>query len=298
MTRISMPKIAKTAHNGLPAQAVGLLMAAVLLHAGSVAKGGPVNGPAEGALVIVGGGKMGPEIPKRFVSLAGGADAEVVLIPAAGESAEAAQRLRDSFAGSFGLKHVTVLHTEDRAEADSESFVAPLKTARGVWFGGGRHWRLVDSYLNTRTQREVEAVLKRGGVVGGTSAGATILGSFLVRGAREGNHIMVAKDYTEGFGYLKGVAIDQHILPRGRADDLVPVVQANPGLLGLGIDESTAVVVQGNSLQVIGRGVVGIYDGKEHDGKQYYFLAPGEHFDLKARRRAEARSSEAGATPG
>ena len=185
----------------------------------------------------------------------------------------------------FGVKNVTVLHTRDRAEADTEEFVAPLKKAKGVWYDGGRQWRLVDSYLNTRTQRELEAVLARGGVIGGSSAGATIQGSYLVRGAREGNHIMMAKGYEQGFGHLKGVAIDQHIIPRHREQDLVAVIEAHPELLGLGIDEGTAVVVQGNRFEVIGKSVVGIYDGADHDGKRDYFLNKGEQFDLKERRR-------------
>jgi cyanophycinase len=220
------------------------------------------------------------------VALAGGADAEVVLIPTATEAEQFdARAAGEKFAREFGLKRVTVLHTRDRAEADSEAFVAPLKTARAVWYTGGRQWRLVDSYRATRTQREIEAVLARGGVIGGTSAGATIQGSYLVRGAREGNAILMAPGYEEGFGYLRGVAIDQHLLPRHREGDLVRVIAAHPELLGLGVDESTAVVVQGDRLEVIGRGVVGIYDGKDHDGKRFYFLAPGERFDLRERRR-------------
>ncbi len=183
-----------------------------------------------------------------------------------------------------------MLHTRDRAEADREEFVAPLKTARGVWFSGGRQWRLVDAYMGTRTQREIESVLSRGGVIGGSSAGATIQGSYLVRGAREGNHIMMAKGYEEGFGYLRGVAIDQHLLVRRRHDDLVDVIEKKPELLGLGLDEPAAIVVQGDRMEVIGRSVVGIYDGKEHDGKRYYFLAPGEVFDLATRKRAENQS--------
>ena len=161
--------------------------------------------PSDGSLVIVGGGQLGPEIVGRFVDLAGGPDAEVVVIPTATETDPVdAKRAGERFARAFGFKNVTVLHTRDRAEADTEEFVAPLKKARAVWFDGGRQWRLVDSYLGTRTQREIEAVLARGGVIGGTSAGATIQGSYLVRGAREGNHIMMAKGYEEGFGYLRG----------------------------------------------------------------------------------------------
>jgi cyanophycinase len=146
----------------------------------------------------------------------------------------------------------------------------------------------VDAYLGTRTEREMRAVLGRGGVIGGSSAGATIQGSYLVRGAREGNRIMMARGYEQGFGYLKDVAIDQHLLRRQRERDLVPVVRAHPELLGIGIDESTAIVVEGDRFEVIGASTVGIYDGHDHDGKRYYFLAPGDRFDLAARRKLEA----------
>jgi cyanophycinase len=244
-------------------------------------------GPRSGTLVIDGGGSN-PAAVRAFVALAGGPDAEVVFIPTATESepdAQALERGKKAFERAFGLSRVTVLHTRDRAVADTEAFATPLRTARGVWFGGGRQWRLVDSYMGTRTQREIEGVLARGGVVGGTSAGATIQGSYLVRGAREGNHVMMAKGYEEGFGYLRGAAIDQHLIVRGRQDDLVEVVKARPDLLGIGLDEPTAIVVKGDRFQVVGRTVVGIYDGKDHDGRPYYFLAAGERFDLRTRRR-------------
>ena len=143
-------------------------------------------GPARGSLVID-GGATNDETRERFVGLAGGPDAEFVLIPTALEGDDLdVQGLEQSFVRQFGVKHVTVLHTRDRALADTEAFVAPLIKARGVWFGGGRQWRLVDSYMGTRTQREIEAVLSRDGVIGGTSAGATIQGSYLVRGAARG----------------------------------------------------------------------------------------------------------------
>jgi cyanophycinase len=240
------------------------------------------TGPPKGALVISGGAEIQP-IVTRFVELAGGPDARFVFIPTATESDATIPRAGESWKRRFGVKNVTVLHTRDRAEADSEKFVAPLREANGVWFGGGRQWRLVDAYHQTRTQRELEAVLDRGGVIGGGSAGATIQGSYLVRGAREGNHIMMAKGYEEGFGYVRNVAIDQHLLTRHREDDLVPVVDAHPGLLGIGLDDQAAVVVQGDRLEVIGKGRVGVYDGKDHDGKRYYFLAVGDRFDLKGR---------------
>ncbi len=266
--------------------AVALIVSlALLTQPGPATEPAPAVGPKSGALVIDGGGHT-PEAIRAFVELAGGPDAEVVLIPTANQGdAEDMVRIGEKLVEEFGLTHAIVLHTRDRAEADTEAFVAPLKTARGVWFGGGRQWRLVDSYMGTRTQREIENVLARGGVVGGSSAGATIQGSYLVRGAREGNEIMMAKGYEEGFGYLRGVAIDQHLLTRGRARDLVEVIEARPGLLGLGLDEPTAIVVKGDRFQVLGKTVVGIYDGKDHDGQPYYFLHSGEQFDLRQRRR-------------
>jgi cyanophycinase len=253
----------------------------------------PKVGPAPGSLIVDGGAENADSI-KRFVALAGGPDAPIVVIPTASETDPVdATRHLQSFTRRFGVKNATILHTRDRVEANEEKFVAPLKTARGVWFSGGRQWRLVDAYMGTRTQRELEYVLWRGGVIGGSSAGATIQGSYLVRGARAGNHIMMAKGYEEGFGYLRGVAVDQHLLVRKRADDLVEVIAKKPELLGLGLDEPAAIVVQGDRMEVIGRSVVGIYDGKEHDGKRYYFLAPGEMFDLAARKRLEGKKRDA-----
>ena len=238
-------------------------------------------GPSKGHLVIVGGGKLGPEIVAKFVALAGGPEADYVVVPtAAGDGEFDAAKVCEKFSSLFGVAHVTMLHTHDRRVADSDAFVEPLRKANAVWFEGGRQWRLADAYLNTRTEREVKALLERNGVVGGSSAGATILGSYLVRGSPEGNTIMMAKGHEEGFALLKNVAIDQHVLRRHRENDLAPVIDQHPGLLGIGIDESTAIVVEGDHFQVIGESKVGIYDGKDHGGKKFYFLSPGQSFDL------------------
>lgn len=241
-------------------------------------------GPSKGTLLIVGGGSLGKDIVDRFATLAGGFDAPIVVIPTA-EGAEKYDHayLEKTFLAKAGFKKLTLLHTKDRAEADSKDFVEPLRHARGVWFVGGRQWRLVDSYLHTRTQREIENVLKRGGVIGGTSAGATIQGSYLVRGAREGNTLMMAPGYEEGMGLLKNSAIDQHLLKRNRERDLIPVVEKFPKLLGIGIDEATAIVVTRNEFEVIGESKVAIYQA----GKQHYFLAPGDRFDLVKRTRVQ-----------
>jgi cyanophycinase len=248
-----------------------------------------VKGPEKGALVIVGGGKVGDEILGRMFALGGGKDAALVVIP----TASGAEDYPTDWSGlkmfkDFGATNITLLHTKDRTVADSESFVKPITAAKIVWFVGGRQWRLADSYLHTRTQREIEAVLDRGGVVAGSSAGASIISSYMVRGAVENNFIMMAQGHEEGFGLMKGVAIDQHMLTRNRQDDLEEVVEKHPELLGIGLDESTAIVVQGQQFEVIGASKIAIHDGRivkgaqERNGgrKKYFFMGPGEKYDL------------------
>lgn len=243
-------------------------------------------GPERGSLVIAGGGTLaGTGILERFLDLAGGGDQLVVVIPTAGEddaydeSWDGLRQLR-----AAGARRLQVLHTRDRKVADTETFAASIREARGVWFPGGRQWRLADAYLNTRTQRELEALLARGGVIGGTSAGATIQGSFMVRGDTKGNELMVG-DHVDGFGFLRDVTIDQHLLARNRQFDLLPVIESRPDLLGIGLDEGTAIVVRGNAVDVIGRSYAAVYDAQRSldSGGRFYFLAPGDTYDLQTR---------------
>jgi len=259
----------------------------------------PQVGPAHGSLVVVGGNMHDPAIYRRFIELAGGPDAPIVMIPTAGGGEE-----YDGFYGGLdpwrdnGARNLIVLHTLDRKVADSEEFVAPLKTARGVFFFGGRQWRLVDAYAGTRTETEIRNVLERGGVVGGSSAGASIQGSFLVRGDTGGNEVMMG-DHQVGFGYLRNVGIDQHVLRRNRQFDLIEVVEAHPELLGIGLDENTAIVVQGDTAEVIGESYMLVYDNRKTtgDGGKFYFVAPGDRFNLatrEARRPVETLRPVAG----
>jgi cyanophycinase len=241
-------------------------------------------GPSRGSLVIVGGNMKDPAILTRFLELAGGPAAPLVIIPTAGGEAE----YGPSWNGtrqfkSAGATDVTVLHTTKRDVADSEDFVRPIRAARGVFFTGGRQWRLADVYLNTRTHRELLALLERGGVIGGSSAGATIQGSFLARGDTKGNELMIG-DHLEGLGLMRKTAIDQHLLRRNRQFDLLEVIEKYPDLLGIGIDEDTAIVVRGDEFEVIGQSYVAIYDAnKRKPNMPFHLLSSGERFDLKKR---------------
>ncbi|TVR62950.1 MAG: peptidase S51 [Gemmatimonadales bacterium] len=221
----------------------------------------PLIGPASGSLIVAGGGTLGPEIWARFVELAGGPEARIVVIPTAG----ADDHFDDGWSGleplrRAGAVNVSVLHTRDRVIANDSAFTAPLEEATGVWFPGGRQWRLVDAYLGTRVHEQLFGILDRGGVVGGTSAGASIQASFLVRGDPETNQVLLSPDYEEGFGFLSHSAVDQHLLARGREEDLWELLALRPDLLGIGIDEGTALVIQGDRAEVIGVSQALFYD--------------------------------------
>src|SRR5688500_12417851 len=146
------------------------------------------HGPDKGTLVIVGGNMQDAAIVTRFIDLAGGPDAPIVIIPTAGEADDEYDQYWSGLKQwrQNGAKNMTVMHTRDRKVADSDAFVKPIREARGVFFSGGRQWRLADSYLDTRTHKELAAVLARGGVIGGSSAGAWMLAAVLGRREPQG----------------------------------------------------------------------------------------------------------------
>ncbi len=256
----------------------------------------PEYGPPNGTLVIVGGNMTDDSgIARRFIELAGGPSKTFVIVPTNGGNRdrrgeliayEEARVIAPWIAR--GLTNVTMLHTADPREADTEAFVKPLLDADAVWFDGGRQWNGVDSYMNTRTLTELRRVLERGGVIGGTSAGASIQGEYLVRGDTSGPDVVMTEEpnHQHGFAFLRRSAIDQHINARNRWDDLMPVIQRFPNLVGLGLSEDTAVVVTGDRFEVIGQWKVTVHDNTrpyQPWEKPYIVLSPGDVFNLQTR---------------
>jgi cyanophycinase len=248
---------------------------------------GPVKvGPARGTVIVVGGGSLGPEIYQAFIDAAGGPDALILDVPnaAGGDSAgpNAGRAWRNA-----GARNVAVLFTRDRKVADSDAFVTVIRKASGVWFEGGRQFHLVQDYGGTKTERELMAVLERGGVIGGSSAGATILGDFMVRGAPSNdNMIMDYPGYERAFGYLRNVGIDQHVVARSRLPDLADsIIPRFPNLLGIAEDEGTAWVIRGDTARIIGRNKAFVYNGRDPNdpGSPFLTLHPGDRYDLHAR---------------
>ena len=255
------------------------------------------QGPENGTLLIVGGAASN-YFYEEFMNLVGGAIEPIVVIPTAGTSKVISQEDLDNFKNSFlkkGFKNVIVLHTHNREEANTDEFTLPLKNAKGVWFSGGRQWRLADSYLNTKTHEAFKALLDRGGVIAGSSAGATIQGSYLARGDTKTNTIMMG-DHEEGLNFLTNVAIDQHLLARNRQFDMFDILDNRPELLGIGLDEDTGIIVTNSIFEVIGSSYVVIYDGTRWlndkneiitlplGSRDFYFLKKGDKYNLNKRR--------------
>lgn len=256
----------------------------------------PEYGPVKGTLVII-GGNMSDNfgVPQKFIQLAGGPAKKFVIIPTNngnkdrdGKPVEYKEETVLAPWKKRGLTNVVMLHTWDPKIADTAEFVKPLLDADAVWFDGGRQWNAVDSYMNTRALTEFWNVLNRGGVIAGSSAGATIQSDYLVRGDTSGPDVMMTAEpnHQKGFAFLKHSAIDQHINTRNRWDDLIPVIKKYPEYLGIGLSEDTAIVVTGDKFEVIGRWKVTVHDNTrayQPWEKPYFVLSAGDVYNMKTR---------------
>lgn len=242
-----------------------------------------------GTLLICGGGDLPDVIFDRFLELAGGSQARLVVIPTA--------RVKTEHMDSSGVyaewqdrgaASVAVLHTVSRQEADSDAFVEPLRQATGVWFTGGSQSHMASIYVGTVVERELHALLARGGVIAGTSAGAAIQSRTMIARGNPDAEIEV------GFDLLPNSVIDQHFRTRNRKQRLVRVIQENSGLIGFGIDEGTALIVAGTRLQVVGESTVTVFlAAAATQPAEEIELGAGDVTDLTALQRAAHRRAEA-----
>jgi cyanophycinase len=241
-----------------------------------------------GSLILGGGSRMPQEVIRKFIELAGGPDARIIILPTASDPVPKQVSEARMFERA-GATNVIVLPQRTREQVESEDFRKALDSARGIWFGGGRQWRFVDAYENTSAIDLFHGVLRRGGVIGGSSAGASIQAEYLARGDPLGNQEIMSEGYERGLGFLPGVAVDQHFSQRKRFEELSRLVATFPQLLGIGIDESTALLVQGRIGTVIGKNAVHFYDRRSpanRDENEALTLRSGQHYDLIWRARA------------
>lgn len=202
-----------------------------------------------GTLLICGGGKLPDELRQRFYDRAGGPEARLVVIP--GVYVGDDEELSESFLAPWrrlGPRSVQLVSAHSPQVANTATFAQAVAGATGVWLGGGDQEWLSATYSGTAVEREIRRVLNRGGVVGGSSAGAAVMSPLMIAGGL--SDAIEAK----GLGLLPDSVIDQHLLKRNRLKRLLGVVTAHPELIGFGVDERTALEVRlrNSRLSVIG----------------------------------------------
>lgn len=239
-------------------------------------------------------------ILSTFAQLAGGSSARVAIVPTASSIESAGERYKALFLG-LGVRSADVVFIAEREDANDEETIESLHNATGIFMTGGNQMRLSTIMGGTKAAALVRDRNDAGAIIAGTSAGASILSSHMVAfGASGAIPKQRMAQMVAGFGLVPEMIIDQHFRQRDRIGRLLMFVAANPGLLGVGVDEDTAALISGNDvLEVIGRNSVTIVDGttmysdifqvKAHggitiSGAQLHVLTAGRRFDLKARR--------------
>ncbi len=263
----------------------------------------------QGPVMPIGGAEdkgVGGEILERFVALAGGEAARIAIVPTASEDPEGMGQQYVEVFNKLGATAADWLRVEQRSDANAGPALDLLEEATGIFITGGDQARLVALMAGTLSMETIRRRNAEGVVVAGTSAGASIVGAHLMSGENmlphNSNDAAACKGMVElvaGFGLLQDVIIDQHFSQRGRLGRLMTAYAANPGLLGIGLDEDTAVVIdREGTLEVLGSSMVTIIDGRnavsDYNEREVgevltvvnshlFLLGPGRRFDLNTR---------------
>ena len=272
---------------------------------------------ARGTLLIVGGGSAPPEIPSRFVELAGGrGKARIAVIPMASEEAQATGDEKKAQLDSLGADAFVFLI--DRAEALDTATVRRLAGTTGVWFCGGDQIRLTQILLGTPVLAEIKRLYQNGAALGGTSAGAAIMSDSMLTGNQYGTDSLgyygdeydgVRRHFIEvvpGLGFLSGAIIDQHFLRRERENRLLSVILERPSLVGIGIDEGTALEVgPSGPWRILGASAALVFDARHSTvtdaaqpllgvtGLRVDLLPSGSSYDLSSGRGSRSHEDRA-----
>jgi len=240
----------------------------------------------------------------RFVALAGGGDATIVVISTASSlGMVAGERYRQVF-GELGVRTIRPLHVVTRQEANEERAVAPLRDATGIFLTGGNQLRLSSTLGGTRLADAILERFQQGAAIAGTSAGASATSTHMIAfGASGATPKQRMAQIAAGLGVLPGVIVDQHFQQRDRLGRLLSLIAQNPSLLGLGVDEDTAGIVgPDHVMEVVGRGSITVVDGSASETDAWevgghrpimlsnvvlHSLPAGYRFDLRTRRRID-----------
>ena len=222
------------------------------------------NGVPAGRLLIIGGGEdrcCGAGVLERFVELSGGEQARITLVTTATGIPDEVHAEYEQVFRKLGVEQTRELRLRGRADADSDAAAAVLRDSTGVFFSGGDQSRIL-ALVGSRANDVLREQLSRGLVVAGTSAGATAMGRTMILGG-EGPEVSAATVRTgPGLGLAPRLLIDMHFAERGRLPRLLSAVALDPDHLGVGIDENTAILVDGDTFEVLGTGVATVADGE------------------------------------
>lgn len=232
-----------------------VLLAALLCSAWPA----PAAPAPKGHLLIVGGNGTTPDILERAVKAAGGANARLVIFPQASELPESGPESAKTWAEA-GIARATIGDPKDPAAA-----IAAIREATFIWFPGGDQVKLMKAFAGTGIAEAIQARYREGALVGGTSAGAAVMSRVMITGdAYDLQSITAAKtDTAPGLGLFPEAIVDQHFLKRQRSNRLVSLVLDHPDLVGIGIDEATAIFVSGRSFEVLGKSSVVVIDARK-----------------------------------
>jgi cyanophycinase len=246
----------------------GALLLALLALIAARAGGGGAAAASAGAVVAVGGGGTPPAVLARALELAGGARARVLVLPQASQRPEAGEEAADMWRQA-GAAAVEVLHLDP-----PEAARAAIARADLLWMGGGSQERLLDALESAGLVEVLRARHAEGAVVGGTSAGAAVLGERALTGEAELERISAKTTATRaGLGLVRGALFDQHTLARRRLNRSLAVTLDHPHLLGVAVDERTAAVLREGRIEVLGESSVAIIDARAARMPE---LQPGE----------------------
>ncbi len=256
----------------------------------------------QGPLVIIGGAEDREGdcvVLREFVRCAGGTKAHIAVMTAAtGFPKEVGDEYTTIFE-RLGAENVEVVHTEHRDESECKKAIRQIEEATGIFFTGGDQSRIVDFIKGSPLGDAIHKCHAEGVVIGGTSAGAAMMPDIMIiGGASVAYPTMDAVEIGPGMGFLPGIAIDQHFSQRGRLGRLLAALVQKPAVLGIGIDEDTAIIVEGDEFRVVGSGVITVVDestathnnleGVLKDeaialcGVQLHILPHGYRFNLKS----------------
>jgi cyanophycinase len=273
---------------------------------------GRAAAPEQGTLIIIGGGEdreRGRVILKEVARAVG--RGPLVIATVASHDPEGYFEVYQKAFADTEVGELKELYLQERSEALDREKLALFDGATGVFFTGGDQLRISSQVGDTPVEEKVREIYERGGVIAGTSAGASVMSdTMLVRGTSQESHRIGDLHMAPGLGLIRDVIIDQHFAERGRIGRLLGAVAQNARVLGIGIDEDTAIVVRGTEFRVIGSGAVYVVDGSgvTHSNiaeartdralsifdVRMHVLSAGDRFSLTDRRPAETNQGGAG----